>query len=67
MQAAFSLVVPALLCILGAKYLTDKFDLPPFVMIAGIVLGVASGFYSMFKYIISAARAVNGEDDDAKQ
>lgn len=67
MQTALSLLVPVFICIFAAKYLTDKFRLPPFVMIVGIVFGAASGFYSMIKYITSTARTVNRDDDDAKQ
>ena len=67
MQTALSLLVPLFICVFAARYLTSKFGLPPFVMIAGIVFGVASGFYSMVKYIITAARTVNREDDDIEQ
>ena len=66
LQTALSLLVPVFICIFAAKYLTDKFALPPIVMILGILLGAASGFYSMFKYIISTVKTVNRDDDDAE-
>ena len=66
MQTALSLLTPIFICIVVAKYLTEKFSLPPFVMILGIILGVASGFYSMIKYIISAVHTADRSDDDAK-
>ena len=65
-QTALSLLVPVFICIFAAKYLTDKFSLPPIVMILGIVLGAASGFHNMIKYIMSTAETVNRDDDNAE-
>lgn len=65
-QTSLSLLTPIFICIFAAKYLTEKFSLPPIVMIIGIILGVASGFYSMIKFIISAIHTADRSDDDAK-
>lgn len=61
LQAGVSAVVPPLLCIFAARYLMNRFALPPFTMLIAIVLGVLSGFYSMIKYIMSAINSTNGE------
>lgn len=42
-QAGLSFCVPLVLCILGASFLRDRFGLGQGVMLAGILLGLASG------------------------
>jgi positive regulator of sigma E activity len=55
-QASLCMIVPAALCIGIGKWLVDKAGFPHFTMVAAIVLGVISGFYSMFKYIIQLVK-----------
>ncbi len=59
LQAGISAVVPVGICILGARFLVDKFSLPEYTTLIGIILGVLSGFYSMIKYIYSAIKATD--------
>ena len=63
-QTAMSLLVPLFIFIFGARYLTNRFNLPPFVNILGIILGVVCGFYSSFRYIIAAARVANKDREE---
>lgn len=42
-QAGLSFCVPLVLCILGASYLRSRFGLGQWIMLAGILLGLASG------------------------
>ena len=60
-QMGISVVVPILLCVFGAKYLVEKF-LPNhrYIIAVGILLGAASGFYSMIKLIVK----INGSKKD---
>ncbi len=60
LQAGLSAVVPVGICVLGAKFLVDKFSLPEYTTLIGIIFGVLSGFYSMIKYIYSAMKTTDG-------
>lgn len=42
-QAGLSFCVPLVLCILGASFLRTRFGLGQWVMLLGILLGLASG------------------------
>ncbi len=42
-QAGLSFCVPLVLCIIGASFLRARFGLGQGIMVAGIVLGLASG------------------------
>ncbi len=55
-QTGLSLIVPAGICIFGAKFLVDKFSFPEYTTLIGVVFGVASGFYSMVKYLYSCVK-----------
>lgn len=59
LQAGISSVVPVVMCVLGARFLVDKFFFPEYTTLIGIILGVLSGFYSMIKYIYSAIRTTD--------
>lgn len=51
-QAAFCLICPAGLVILGGWFLTNRCGVGRWAMIAAIVLGVLFGLYSMFHFIL---------------
>ncbi len=51
MQAPIIFVCSAGLCIGLALYLKSKFNLPDYTVVIGIVLGVLSGFYGMFRHL----------------
>lgn len=51
-QAGFCMVCPAGLLILGGWYLNSRCGWGRWVLIAAIVLGVLTGFYSMITYIL---------------
>ena len=70
LQAGFSLVCPAGLLILGGWYLNHHCGWGKWVLIAAIVLGVLTGFYSMITYILKyinytdpTASGKDGESD----
>lgn len=52
MQAAFCMICPAGLFVLGGWYLNAHCGWGKWVLITAIVLGVITGFYSMITYII---------------
>lgn len=51
-QAAFCLLCPAGLLILGGWYLTNRCGVGRWAMIAAIILGVLIGLYSMFSFLL---------------
>lgn len=53
-QAGITMVVPAGLFILAGRFVTARLGAGKWAMITGIVLGVLSGVYSMFRFIIRA-------------
>lgn len=52
MQAAFCMLCPAGLLILGGWYLNVRCGVGKWVLIAAIVFGVIFGFYSMLHFIL---------------
>lgn len=67
-QAAFSMIVPAGLLILGGWYLNSRCGWGRWVLITAIVLGVVFGFYSMIYYIVKTKDYIDptehkGEDN----
>lgn len=65
-QASLCMIVPIALCMGIGKWLIDKASFPEFTMVAAIVLGVLSGFYSMFKYIIQLIK-LNDNNKNGKK
>lgn len=67
-QAAFSMIIPAGLLILGGWYLNSRCGWGRWVLITAIVLGVVFGFYSMIYYIVKTKDYIDptehkGEDN----
>lgn len=61
-QAGLTVIVPVIICIWGGNFIVKKFSLPEYVMVIAVVLGVLSGFYSMFKYLFTVTRTQTKED-----
>lgn len=49
-QLGLSVIVPPLLCILLSTWLKNKFGLGDWVVVVGILFGVAGGITSLFNY-----------------
>ena len=58
-QAGFFMVCPAGLIILGGWLLRTRCGLGRWIMIAAIVFGVFAGLYSMFHFLLTAARTMD--------
>ena len=58
-QAGFCMVCPAGLIILGGWLLRTRCGLGRWIMIAAIVFGVFAGLYSMFHFLMTAARTMD--------
>lgn len=55
-QLALSLLTPCFLCIIACSWLKNKFGLGEWVIIVGILFGLASGFVSVATFVKSAMR-----------
>lgn len=51
LQAPIIFLTNVGLCMIAAELLISKCELPDYLRVIGIVLGVLSGFYGMFKYL----------------
>ncbi len=58
-QTAFCLVTPAALFIAGGWFLTNRCGVGKWAMAVAIVLGVLTGLYSMFSFLITTAKYVD--------
>ena len=70
-QAGLSFCVPLVLCILGASYLRSRFGLGQWIMMAGILLGLASGVSSFANILrtmeqISRSPSPSSKDGEAE-
>ncbi len=61
-QAAFSMLCPAGLLILGGWYLTYRCGWGKWVLITAIVLGVLAGFYCMIYFIMKTMNYIDPTD-----
>ncbi len=59
MQTALSLITPAALFIGGGWFLTDRCGVGKWAMAVAIILGVLTGLYSMFSFLITTANHVD--------
>ena len=57
----FELVVPVVLLMFAGRWLDGRLGSEPWMLVAGAILGMAVGFYSMFRRVISPRRG--GNDD----
>lgn len=67
-QAGLSFCVPLVLCILGASYLRSRFGLGQWIMMAGILLGLASGvsgFANILRTMEQISRSPSPSSKDA--
>lgn len=58
-QVTFSMLTPAALFIGGGWLLHTRCGLGKWVLIVGIVLGLVSGLYSMFAFLLSSVKSVD--------
>lgn len=63
-QLGISVIVPCILCILGATWLKNRFDLGDWVVVAGILLGAASGVSSLVRYFKTAIQDAKKAQDE---
>ena len=71
-QAGLSFCVPLVLCIIGASYLRSRFGLGQWIMMAGILLGLASGVSSFANILrtmeqISRSPSPSSKDGEAEE
>lgn len=57
-QLGLNIVTPLILCILAASWLKARFGFGNKIMLAGVIIGAASGYYTLFKFI----KAVNKDE-----
>lgn len=62
-QLGLSVIAPIIICTVVSVWIKNRFDLGNFVVIAGIIIGIGSGFVSMYNFY---KIAVNDKDDDGK-
>ena len=62
-QAAFCLIGPAGLLILGGWFLTNRCGVGKWAMVVAIVLGVLMGLYSMFSFILKTMDHIDPTQD----
>lgn len=65
-QIGISVITPCLLCILGALWLRSKFNLGDWVIILGILFGLAGGIVSISKYAKMALRDARKSEKELK-
>ena len=61
-QAAFTMVTPAALIIGGGWLLTNRCGVGSWAMVTAIILGVLTGIYSLFYFIISTMNHIDPTD-----
>ena len=61
-QVGLSVLVPVAILIWLARFLIQKFNLPDYIMVIAIILGVASGFYNMIRYLLMITETKNKKD-----
>lgn len=66
LQAPIIFMTNVGLCMIAAELLISKCGLPDYIRVIGIVLGVLSGFYGMFKYLHMVLKkdSTGGSDDN---
>ena len=59
LQSSLIVIVSVGLCIAGANFLIDHFELGDSTMLFAIILGVLSGMFGMFKYLYRTIEVYN--------
>lgn len=65
-QSFFNLAFPIALSILGSWLLVEKVSAPGWVYAPLVLFGVAVGFVSMIRFILSATRALDRLEEQKK-
>lgn len=63
-QLGISVVAPLALCIIGALWLKNRFSLGDWVVLAGILLGIASGISSFVNYLKGFLQDMRKSDEE---
>ncbi|MEG1993773.1 MAG: AtpZ/AtpI family protein [Oscillospiraceae bacterium] len=58
-QVGLTIAIPLVLCIFGASWLQQKFDLGGWVVLVGIILGIGGAVSSLAEFIRFANRQAN--------
>jgi len=67
-QLGFNMISPLIICLIAAAYLKDKFGIGNGIMIAAIIIGAASGYMSLIKFIREVKKYDEKEENsDVKQ
>lgn len=66
-QLGISVVSPLIVCVPLAVWLKGRFALGDWIVLAGILLGIASGFYSFWQAIKKFAADMNKEQEEYKK
>ena len=66
-QIGISVIIPVFLCIFGATWLKNTFELGNWVVLVGILLGLGGGAISMIKYMKVAIRDAERSQDGYNQ
>lgn len=62
--AGLELGIAVAIGIIGGLYLDDRFDTRPWLMIVGLLLGVTSGFYNLYR--LAAAQEEESDEPPKK-
>lgn len=62
--AGLELGIAVAIGIIGGLYLDERFDTGPWLMIVGLMLGVTSGFYNLYR--LAAAQEEESDDPPKK-
>ena len=65
-QSFFNLAMPIGLTILASWLLVEKAEAPAWIYAPLVLVGVATGFVSMIKFILSAMRALDRLEEQKK-
>lgn len=63
-QLGLSIITPILLCLLAAVWLRQRLDLGYWVVIVGVLWGVASGFWNLLRFNRAASRRAQERDEE---
>jgi F0F1-type ATP synthase assembly protein I len=62
MGLGLQFVIAIVLCLYVGMRLDAKFHTAPWLMLTGVIVGAAAGFYSMFRVLMSEEKRMDDED-----
>ena len=67
-QLGINMISPLIICIIAALWLKNKFNLSNSIVVVAIIIGAASGYMSLIKFIREVKKySVKENDSDAQQ